>query len=538
MKQFKEYASISLNSLIKRQRFLVFLLFLVYLLIGLSIFDDYGISWDEPSNRMQGIVSYNYLFNNDKHLLNYKNNEYGVAFHLPLVIIEKILNLKDSREIYLLRHLLTFISFYISSIFFFLICKSYFRSNLLGFLGTICLILSPRIFAHSFYNSKDLVFLSFFIISIFTLISFLKEKNYSRLIYHSLTSAFVIDIRITGILIPALTIILFIIDSFKENLTLFIIKKSIINLFLYILITIFFTILFWPYLWESPLVNFIEAYKSFSKYNWGGEVLFMGDFMKAKEYIPWYYSIVWLAITTPIFYIINFLIGISYYFKKIYKEKLNFILSDQNHEYIILLWFFCPLITVILLKSALYDGWRHLFFIYPAFIFISLRGISTVLNYFKNTEFKINSYKTAIISYLIISLLYISYIMINTHPYQNVYFNMLAGKNLKEIKQKYDLDYWGLSYKQALEYLVEKDIKGIIKINCANDPCNINSLLLKPKDRQRIKYVELNKADYFLSNFRKSRELNKFLKGDYPYKNEIFSIIVDGGSIVGIYKLN
>ena len=114
--------------------------------------------------------------------------------------------------------------------------------------------------------------------------------------------------------------------------------------------------------------------------------------------------------------------------------------------------------------------------------------------------------------------------MINTHPYQNVYFNMLAGKNLKEIKQKYDLDYWGLSYKQALEYLVEKDIKGIIKINCANNPCQKNSLLLKPKDRQRIKYVKLNQADYFLSNFRNSRELNKFLKGDYPYKNEIFSI--------------
>ena len=50
--------------------------------------------------------------------------------------------------------------------------------------------------------------------------------------------------------------------------------------------------------------------------------------------------------------------------------------------------------------------------------------------------------------------------MIKDHPHQNVYFNFLAGKN---IQTKFELDYWGLSNKQALEYILKNDSKNIIK---------------------------------------------------------------------------
>ena len=36
--------------------------------------------------------------------------------------------------------------------------------------------------------------------------------------------------------------------------------------------------------------------------------------------------------------------------------------------------------------------------------------------------------------------------MIRDHPYQNVYFNLLAGSDKRH---RFELDYWGLSYKEA-----------------------------------------------------------------------------------------
>ena len=40
---------------------LVLLIFSSYLIVGISIFDDYGISWDEHANRNMGFVALNYL---------------------------------------------------------------------------------------------------------------------------------------------------------------------------------------------------------------------------------------------------------------------------------------------------------------------------------------------------------------------------------------------------------------------------------------------------------------------------------------------
>ncbi|GAJ22942.1 unnamed protein product, partial [marine sediment metagenome] len=66
--------------------------------------------------------------------------------------------------------------------------------------------------------------------------------------------------------------------------------------------------------------------------------------------------------------------------------------------------------------------------------------------------------------------------MIKNHPHQNVYFNFFAGKNIKE---RFELDYWGLSYKQALEYVLENDSSEIINIQVSQHPGVYNQFILK-----------------------------------------------------------
>ena len=124
--------------------FLIFIFFIIFI-IGSSIFSDYGISIDEDNSRVNGFVSLKYvldLFNfnlvsNVENILNipdihsYFEQGNGVAFELPLSLIEILFNLKDSREIFLLRHYCTFLIFFISLIYFFKIIN--FRHNSIFF---------------------------------------------------------------------------------------------------------------------------------------------------------------------------------------------------------------------------------------------------------------------------------------------------------------------------------------------------------------------------------------------------------------------
>ena len=88
------------------------LIFSIFLITGIIIYDDYGISWDEYSHRANGFVSLNFVreyFNFDAYpgfpkLENYFSAQYGVLFDLPISFLEKKLLIEDSRNQILLRH--------------------------------------------------------------------------------------------------------------------------------------------------------------------------------------------------------------------------------------------------------------------------------------------------------------------------------------------------------------------------------------------------------------------------------------------------
>ena len=178
-----------------------------------------------------------------------------------------------------MRHLATFLLFFVSLICFYKIGRDVFKNPWLGLLGTVFLVLSPRIFADAFYNSKDLGFLSGFIIAIYSLFRYLDRPNWRRAAVHALVSAWLINIRLAGLLAPFFTLVFIGIDLIKPKS----IKshndqdKKSGSLFLYGYLVIILTILFWPILWENPIYHFIQALKMMAHYPWQGEVLYMGQ---------------------------------------------------------------------------------------------------------------------------------------------------------------------------------------------------------------------------------------------------------------------
>ena len=295
-------------------------------------------------------------------LHDFKEQGHGVLFDLPTAFLEFVFNITDVRKYFLLRHLINFMFFIIASYFFFLLIKERYQSYIFAILGVIFLILSPRIFADSFYNNKDLVFLSMYIISIYFSINFLKKNTVKSAIYASLFSALLIDLRILGIIIPIIVFIFYFVNFFETNL----LPIVIFGLLMPILI-----IIFWPYLWESPLENFIFAFNRLSNFDEYIFNFYFGEHIFGQD-IPWHYPVVWIGITTPLLYTILFFIGVFFILKKFFfrlsqiekNPKGKFWMNDNEMKDLIFLSsFLIPLIMVILLNSSLYDGWRHLYFI-------------------------------------------------------------------------------------------------------------------------------------------------------------------------------
>jgi hypothetical protein len=391
------------------------------------------------------------------------------------------------------------------------------------------LILSPRLFAESFYNSKDLVFLSLFIISIYTLIQFLEKTSLFRAAVHALACALLIDVRILGILVPGLTLFFFIAGVMTgERSQRPLRRNGILSLILFLALTSGLVILFWPILWKNPLGQFIQALRTMSRFPWNWPVLYMGRYL-ASSSLPWHYIPVWMLITTPLLYSTLFFIGVFRSVVEIFRRRFRLFLEDEKrNDLLFLFWFFIPLLAVIVFRSVIYDSWRHLYFIYPAFLIMSIKGVLFLYAFLQSLR---RSGKVLALFFMLIiglSLTHTAAFMILNHPFQNVYFNRLAGSHLRT---NWELDYWGLSYRQALEYILRHDPAEQISVYVANYPGELSQYILKPEDRKRLVYSsEPEGAGYVLSNYRWHRE-------DYPYPDEFFSITVAGAKIMSVFKL-
>ncbi len=524
----------------KQELTVVLSLFAIFLLISVIAFDDFGISVDEWELRILGFSNLKYiisLFSLSK--ANELNNimqipelsdylgTHGAIFALPMSFIEYIFNIKDSQTYFFLRHYINHVVFLFGSFYFYLLVKQRFNNWIYGVLAALFLILSPRIFAESFYNHKDIIFLSFFIINLYYGIKFYKKNSLINASFFALTTALSIDIRIMGIIIIPAIIVPLIIKNRKK------IEKILSSLTLYFLLLILFTILFWPYLWDNPLINFIKVFQKLSSFPHEGYNFYMGKYILAS-YSPWHYIPVWMMITTPPLYIFLFFSGLTHFIIDVSKNKnSNNIWNNDllNEDIIYLLLLFIPIIIVITLNSTLYNGWRHLYFIYPCFLIFAVRGVYYLRLIFFNKK------KWFIEILTIILLAQISVDMIKNHPFQNVYFNFLAGNN---VEKKFEIDYWGLSNKQAFEYILENEKGKKINIGSAGPISLENSKkILTKQDRDRINITENNKADYIIDNYINWHGKYKKKRYEIPSNFKISDEITVGKiRILTIYKKN
>jgi hypothetical protein len=532
----------------------VSLFFFAYVFAGYLLYRDYGVTTDEPADYLRGMANYQRFmggslvqFQADCATMQNENVCYYPPFFsmalyrfAPYDNIGPIL-LKgywkgwttNTQSTYYQRHKLTFAFFAFSVFIFFLIGKKIFKDWKIGLLGALFLIISPRIFAYSFYNPKDIPFLSAYVISIYTMLLFLDKKNILTSILHGIATAVVCSIRTPGIIILPITIFFYTFDLFLSRAVWKTYLKGAGLLLSFLLVSIGLFYWFNPSLYTDPIANYINTFNIMRQYPWKGSQYYMGR--DINNQVPWHYSIVWFSISSPVFYLVLFVTGMATLLAQTVKARLRTHFQAMRDLYLVSACAILPIVVVIVEKSILYTNNRQMYFVYPPLLLISLYGFVKLVELLRKKFVHWQVWAAAI---LILGLAYPVYFMVRYHPYENFYFNFLAGSKMSAIKGRFTFDSWMTPSKEALEYILRTDTTKHLTINFLDG--TPRSLFILPKaDQARLTIKSVNlplspddNPMYIVD------EYHFYPHEQVPGGSVYYSIKIGDTDILTVYKMN
>ena len=189
--------------------------------------------------------------------------------------------------------------------------------------------------------------------------------------------------------------------------------------------------------------------------------------------------------------------------------------------------FFVPVFAVMLLHSVVYDGWRHMYFIYAPFVVVAGYGADFLSGMIRRTALK-----RVAAGIVALQFMYIVYLLMIDHPHQHVYFNLPARIIFRPVTQNFEADFMGLSYRKGLEEILRMNSDSAVHIRVENDPGIFNLGILPAEQRKRISiHGDLHETDYWLAEFR-GRKINpdKVNAGIAGYINN------SSGRLLTLYK--
>ncbi|MBC6606934.1 hypothetical protein H8B13_08900 [Hymenobacter sp. BT188] len=488
-----------LKSLLTARR-VVGLFFGLLLLTGLLLHRDYGVSVDEPRHKLNGMVNIKYVGEMlapelvrrqagtelIPALKGYSENDHGVAFEVPMALLNFAFTRNNTQAAYWLRHLCIFLVFVAGVYALYKLATLRFQSWRWGLLTALLLVLSPRFFAEAFYNAQDIVFMALFTLSIYSLACFLRSPSYQRALLHALVTALAIDVRILGVLSVAFTLGMVGLELlFRPRAEQASKLQLARNTAFYLLASAAFMVIGWPALWEAPLTNFMAIFRSMSHFGWHSKVFYFGQYLPGSA-IPWHYIPVWISLTTPLPYLLAALLGMGADLQRFIRGGLTGLRTLESRlGLLVLVWLLGPMLLVIVLHSVVYNGWRHLYFVYPALLLLTVQGVRTLVHWSnRSTTWRGLAYVLLGVGGLEVAHTVVR--MVRLHPHQQVYFSFLPAQT---VVGHFDRDYWGLSYRQGLEWVLSHDPSP--QIAYSGDPWMLycGTLLLPEDQKKRLKYI-------------------------------------------------
>ncbi len=415
----------------------------VFLLVIVLTFRDYGVGWDERVHSVYGELVVKYFTSGfkDTRCNGFLDLQlYGPLFDSLCSLIYKNFDVPK----YETRHLCTALIAVLTLFGVFRLGRTYFGTAA-GFFTTLILLMLPRFYGHGFINSKDIPYACAFVWSMIAIFRLLKHNKpaWKDFALCGLTIGLTLAVRAGGVLLVAYLAAGIVFRALtcgpgKQRWPG--IGCTVAGGLLMVGISWIVMIAFWPWMHDNPFANPVKAFQAMTDFHYTYPVLFEGT-LQSSDNLPWYYLPKTLTLTTPPAIIALFIVGLGIAACSIFT---GFRTSQTMYYCMVLLWFFFPILYIIVNKPNIYDGIRHFIFILPAMALMC--GVAAATCYNVLAE-KLQRPLLAL-AFMIAVVLMPARDLLLLHPYQMTYFNFGAG-GVGGAWQNYETDYWTTSYREA-----------------------------------------------------------------------------------------
>ena len=457
----------------------------VLLLAGTLVFDDYSSWGDEPIQRRIGNAALDYLAGDGERafdqLWTASDRYYGVALEAPLALVERILGLRDTRDIAFSRHLLSHLFFLAGGVGCYLLAWRLSNSRALALIATALFLLHPRIYAHSFFNSKDVPFLAMFMVSLYLTHRAFRRDTLAAFLLCGAGVGLLVNLRIMGIVLFAAVLVLRALDlpfaSSRQDRARILLTGGAFALAA--MLTFHASM---PVLWTDPFGRFAEMVRVFASHPLEAFNLFQGELLYSPNGPPLDYVSVWVGITTPPATLLLALAGAISLARHGIRQPRDILRNGPLRFGLLLLAL--PVGTVaavVVLESNVYQGWRQLFFLYAPLLLLAVIGLHRLTSlsgrWPRSGAYALAGAAAAV---AVVS-------MVRIHPYQHGYFNALTDRTTPGgLASRYDAIYQGLSFRYLLENALDDYPSGVLFVGASS---RISSETLPRDDRDRIVFT-------------------------------------------------
>lgn len=461
----------------RRAKGMICLFFIAVLLLGCLTAGDYGRYWDELSEirifRM-AIMEYGEAlpFETGFHqtlaamgvtpLSQSVEMDHNLSLYYPIAFLACRPEVSENQFAAVWR-CYTWGIFTLGLLALYAICRRMRLSRLLSCGAVLLMLLSPRFFAQGHYNNKDIALMTLCGLVMWQSLRLAEKPRLSRALAFGLAAGFCVNTRIIGAAVCGLCGLMIVLKlALEKRLD----RRALLAGLGALAASLIFYVLLTPALLSDPwgyLTYLFQNAYNFSR--WHGTMLFMGqqiDLSSGKP--PFYYLPVCVCLTTPLCQLALIAAGTAFTLRRFSREKLQMLKTPEGFIAALgLLMWLLPLIGCMALRVRVYNGWRHIYFIYIPMMLTAAFGLKGIARRLSGRL----SLRRAASAALAAVLLYQGVTLALNHPYQYAYYNPLVSR--ATLEDRYDLDYWNLSLYQALEQLSQLTDETPIPVACTDD---------------------------------------------------------------------
>ena len=451
----------------------------LFLLAGWGLAGDYREGIDYVVQRENTRVNLRYILGQaDRVDTRFPHDRwYGVAFELPLLLVEGAGGLEDYYDVHRLRASVTHLFFLVGGFFCYLLAWRLFNNRLIALFALLLFLLHPRIYTHSFINTKDLPFLSMFMVALYLTERTFRKDTAGAFLLLGIAVGIATNLRIMGIMLLLAVVGMRALDAalardWRE-------RKGILatgGLFVAAAGLTWYALS--PNAWGDPLAQLTGALSLTTSHPTVTAVLFFGEWMLSDE-LPAHFGLTWFVITMPPPVLLLGAVGIAIAAAR-GLTRPGAVWANTKRRFWWLLAGCCglPLLGAALVGSTMYDGWRHLYFIYAPFVLLAAGGLYWAVGALPCWL------RAGVYGLFGLGLGLTLLQMAQLHPLQQIYFNFLEDRIApNHLQDSYPMQGYQLMSQWALAYALGRHPGETLAVN---RPLGYPWIAQQPEERRRL----------------------------------------------------